>query len=102
MVMTPEDPEARRPGIGQGITVITAGFLPILAIASLFPAVPSMIWFRLSRLVYRLSRGSLVGLVKSAGQKLNANSNEFAPSVAEADAILAAFGYQDAEALLAA
>jgi MFS family permease len=43
MVMTPEDPEARRPGIGQGITVITAGFLPILAIASLFPAVPSII-----------------------------------------------------------
>jgi len=35
-------------------------------------------------------------------KKLNANSNEFAPSVAEADAILAAFGYQDAEALLAA
>ena len=35
-------------------------------------------------------------------KKLNANSNEFAPSVAEADAILASFGYQEADALLAA
>jgi len=61
-----------------------------------------VIWFRLSRLVYRLSRGSLVGLVKSAGQKLNANDNSFAPSVAEADAILESFGFVDSDALLAA
>lgn len=33
----------RRPGAGQGVTVIVAGFLPILAIVSLFPAVPSII-----------------------------------------------------------
>lgn len=33
----------RQPGIGQGSTVIAAGFLPILAIVSLFPAVPSII-----------------------------------------------------------
>ena len=33
----------RRPGLGQGSTVIAAGFLPILAIVSLFPAVPSII-----------------------------------------------------------
>ena len=52
--------------------------------------------------MYRPSRGSLVGLVKSAGQKLNANSNEFAPSVAEADAILESFGFVDSDALLAA
>ena len=61
-----------------------------------------MIWFRLSKLVYRLSRGSLVGLVKSAGQNTNANTAMFAPSVAEADAILESFGFVDSEALLAA
>lgn len=33
----------RSPGLGQGLTVIIAGFLPILAIVSLFPAVPSII-----------------------------------------------------------
>ena len=33
----------RRPGAGQGVTVIIAGFLPILAIVSMFPAVPSII-----------------------------------------------------------
>jgi MFS family permease len=32
-----------KPGIAQGLTVIIAGFLPILAIVSMFPAVPSMI-----------------------------------------------------------
>ena len=35
--------EPRRPGIGQGLTVIIAGFLPLLAIVSMFPAVPAMI-----------------------------------------------------------
>src|SRR5689334_18062766 len=34
---------ARRPGVPQGLTVIIAGFLPILAIVSMFPAVPAMI-----------------------------------------------------------
>ncbi|MFD1949781.1 MFS transporter [Sphingomonas arantia] len=43
MVTDPNSAEARQPGVGQGITVITAGFLPILAIVSLFPAVPSII-----------------------------------------------------------
>lgn len=33
----------RRAGIPQGITVVIAGFLPILAIISMFPAVPAMI-----------------------------------------------------------
>lgn len=33
----------RRPGVAQGLTVIIAGFLPILAIVSMFPAVPAMI-----------------------------------------------------------
>jgi MFS family permease len=35
--------EERQPGIGQGLTVIAAGFLPILAIVTLFPAVPAII-----------------------------------------------------------
>src|SRR3569623_1944579 len=35
--------EGRQPGAPQGITVIAAGFLPILAIVSLFPAVPAII-----------------------------------------------------------
>jgi MFS family permease len=33
----------RRPGAAQGVTVVIAAFLPILAIVSLFPAVPSII-----------------------------------------------------------
>ncbi|HQS68588.1 MAG: MFS transporter [Novosphingobium sp. 28-62-57] len=33
----------RKPGIAQGWTIILAAFLPILAIVSLFPAVPSII-----------------------------------------------------------
>lgn len=33
----------RRPGWPQGFTVIVAGFLPILAIVSMFPAVPAMV-----------------------------------------------------------
>ncbi|MEO6248135.1 MAG: MFS transporter [Sphingomicrobium sp.] len=33
----------RRAGIAQGLTVVIAGFLPIMAIVSLFPAVPSII-----------------------------------------------------------
>lgn len=33
----------RTPGIPQGLTVIIAGFLPIMAIVSMFPAVPAMI-----------------------------------------------------------
>ena len=59
-------------------------------------------WSRLSISGSRLSRGSLVGLVKSAGQILNANTNMYAPSVAEADALLESFGFVDADALLAA
>lgn len=35
--------KVRTPGVAQGLTVIIAGFLPILAIVSMFPAVPSMI-----------------------------------------------------------
>ncbi|WP_242151821.1 MFS transporter [Sphingomonas sp. BAUL-RG-20F-R05-02] len=35
--------DERQPGIGQGLTVIAAGFLPILAIVTLFPAVPAII-----------------------------------------------------------
>lgn len=35
--------DVRRPGVAQGLTVIIAGFLPILAIVSMFPAVPAMI-----------------------------------------------------------
>ena len=35
--------QGRTPGIPQGITVILAGFLPILAIVSMFPAVGAMI-----------------------------------------------------------
>ena len=46
-------------------------------------------------------RGSLVGLVKSAGQNLNANDNSFAMTVAEADALLNSFEFEDAEALAA-
>lgn len=34
---------ARRAGVAQGITVVIAGYLPILAIISMFPAVPAMI-----------------------------------------------------------
>jgi MFS family permease len=34
---------SRKPGLTQGWTIILAGFLPILAIVSLFPAVPSII-----------------------------------------------------------
>jgi len=35
-------------------------------------------------------------------KKLNANTEMFAPSVAEADAILESFGFVDSDALLAA
>ncbi len=35
--------QQREPGIPQGITVILAGFLPVLAIVSMFPAVGAMI-----------------------------------------------------------
>ena len=44
----------------------------------------------------------MVGLLKHLSKKLNANDNvdmEFAPSVAEADEILAQFGYVEDEAL---
>jgi len=37
------NPATRTPGIPQGLTVILAGFLPILAIVSMFPAVGAMI-----------------------------------------------------------
>ncbi len=40
-MQTSERPQM--PGMGQGITVIIAGFLPLLAIVSMFPAVPAMI-----------------------------------------------------------
>lgn len=33
----------RRPGIPQGMTVVVAAFLPIIAIVAMFPAVPAMI-----------------------------------------------------------
>lgn len=33
----------RKPGLPQGLTVILAGFLPILAIVSMFPAIPAII-----------------------------------------------------------
>lgn len=36
-------PQGRQPGIAQGITVVTAAFLPIIAIVSMFPAVPAII-----------------------------------------------------------
>ena len=51
--------------------------------------------------VVSLSRGSLVGLVKNLDKPLNANTNMYAPSVAEADAILNSFEFQGAEALAA-
>ncbi|WP_239019775.1 MFS transporter [Sphingomonas suaedae] len=35
--------KSRTPGVPQGLTVIVAGFLPIMAIVSMFPAVPAMI-----------------------------------------------------------
>jgi len=42
--------------------------------------------------------------LKHLGKQINANTNtvDFAPSVEEADAVLASFGYADADALLAA
>ncbi|MDP3549129.1 MAG: MFS transporter [Novosphingobium sp.] len=33
----------RQPGIPQGLTIVVTGFLPIVAIVSMFPAVPAMI-----------------------------------------------------------
>jgi MFS family permease len=40
----PVNPAARRqPGIPQGLTIVLTGFLPIIAIVSMFPAVPAMI-----------------------------------------------------------
>ncbi|MBB4612907.1 MFS transporter [Novosphingobium taihuense] len=36
-------PAARQPGIPQGLTIVLTGFLPIVAIVSMFPAVPRMI-----------------------------------------------------------
>jgi hypothetical protein len=46
-------------------------------------------------------RGSLVGLVKISGQTINANDYSFAMTVAEADALLNSFEFEDAEALAA-
>jgi hypothetical protein len=61
---------------------------------------------------FRLKVGSMSRTSRKPGwprkniwaNKINANTNvvDFAPSVEEADAILAAFGYEDADALLAA
>jgi hypothetical protein len=45
-------------------------------------------------------RGSLVGLVKTSGQNINANE-KYAMTVAEADALLNSFEFEDAEALAA-
>lgn len=36
-------PTRRQPGIPQGLTIVLTGFLPIIAIVSMFPAVPAMI-----------------------------------------------------------
>lgn len=36
-------PAARQPGVPQGLTIVLTGFLPIVAIVSMFPAVPRMI-----------------------------------------------------------
>lgn len=33
----------RQPGVAQGLTIVLTGFLPIIAIVSMFPAVPAMI-----------------------------------------------------------
>ena len=41
--MSETQPVGRKAGLPQGMTVIVAGFLPILAIVSMFPAVPSII-----------------------------------------------------------
>lgn len=41
--MSSDTTTGRKPGIPQGITVVAAGFLPILAIVSLFPAIPAII-----------------------------------------------------------
>lgn len=41
--MSSDTISGRKPGIPQGITVVAAGFLPILAIVSLFPAIPAII-----------------------------------------------------------
>jgi len=42
-VPAPHSDRARAPGIPQGLTVVIAGFLPIIAIVSMFPAVPAII-----------------------------------------------------------
>ena len=58
-------------------------------------------WIRFGFLRQIASRGLMVGLLKNR-QTLCANSNidmEMAPSVAEADEILAQFGYVEEEAL---
>jgi MFS family permease len=41
--LTQSPTTARTPGLPQGLTVIIAGFLPILAIVSMFPAIPAII-----------------------------------------------------------
>jgi MFS family permease len=41
--LTQSSTVARTPGLPQGLTVIIAGFLPILAIVSMFPAIPAII-----------------------------------------------------------
>ncbi|MFN3551610.1 MAG: MFS transporter, partial [Novosphingobium meiothermophilum] len=33
----------RQPGVAQGLTIVLTGFLPIIAIVSMFPAGPAMI-----------------------------------------------------------
>ena len=42
-----------------------------------------------------------MGLVKTSGQNINANENSYAMTVAEADALLNSFEFEDAEALAA-
>lgn len=46
-------------------------------------------------------RGSFLGRVINRKRTLNAKSNDMAPSLAEADEILAAYGYEDRELLAA-
>ncbi len=41
--MTSQTTGHRRPGVAQGVTIVVTGFLPIVAIVSMFPAVPAMI-----------------------------------------------------------
>jgi MFS family permease len=41
--MTSHSTGYRQPGVAQGLTIVLTGFLPIIAIVSMFPAVPALI-----------------------------------------------------------